>query len=407
MSSRRPPRDPGAPKRNMSAYLLYQNAMRDTFKQQNPGMTFGQLSKFTSAMYAEMPADEKEVWNQRAEADKARFLHELSNYVPPPGYDVKGDATTPLVTHTSTKRRSGGITSAIKTTRDPNAPKRNMSAYLLYQNCMREQFKAHNPGMTFGQLSKYTSYMYKCLSAEEKQRWEAHAAQDKARYEAEMQNYAPPPGFDSTGNLVEDRRLSKKYMKKSKDPEQPKRARGSFVFFTFDMRPKVMEEYPGIKFVDMGVILGERWRALPTEDKQKYEEMAQEDKMRFNKEMEEYSATRIVNEPPAPPAAASHLPDSRSHAAAAAAAAAYNHQMAQAHAAHHQQAAHHAGYHPDMHAAAQQHYDHAAAANAHHAYYADPNAQYYADPNAVAPHDDPYGQHAMYYQQAGQQYHYG
>jgi len=48
MSSRRPPRDPAAPKRNMSAYLLYQNAMRDTFKQQNPGMTFGQLSKYTS-----------------------------------------------------------------------------------------------------------------------------------------------------------------------------------------------------------------------------------------------------------------------------------------------------------------------------------------------------------------------
>ncbi len=236
--------------------------------------------------------------------------------------------------------------------------------------------------------------MYKCLSAEEKQRWEAHASQDKARYEAEMQNYIPPPGFDSTGSLVEDRRLSKKYIKKNKDPEQPKRARGSFVFFTFDMRPKVMAEYPGIKFVDMGVILGERWRALPVEDKQKYEDMAQEDKMRFNKEMEEYSATRLVNEPPAP--AASLMPDSRNHAAAAAAA--YNHQMAQAH---HQAAAHHAGYHPDM----QQHYD---PANAHHAYYADPNAQYYADPNAVAPHDDPYGQHAMYYQPPpGQQYHYG
>jgi len=79
-SSRKPPRDPGAPKRNMSAYLLYQNAMRDTFKQQNPGMTFGQLSKYTSAMYAEMPTAEKEAWNQRAESDKARFLHELSNY---------------------------------------------------------------------------------------------------------------------------------------------------------------------------------------------------------------------------------------------------------------------------------------------------------------------------------------
>ena len=109
-----------------------------------------------------------------------------------------------------------------------------MSAYLLYQNCYREQFKSLNPGITFGQLAKYTSYMYKVLPVEEKQRWEAHAAQDKARYEAEMTAYTPPPGYDSNGNLVEDRRLNKKYIKRIKDPEQPKRARGSFVFFSFE-----------------------------------------------------------------------------------------------------------------------------------------------------------------------------
>ena len=43
--AKKPHRDPGAPKRNMSAYLLYQNAMRDQFKALNPGMTFGQLAK--------------------------------------------------------------------------------------------------------------------------------------------------------------------------------------------------------------------------------------------------------------------------------------------------------------------------------------------------------------------------
>ena len=41
-----------------------------------------------------------------------------------------------------------------KTKRDPTAPKRNTSTYLLYQNAMRDQFKAINPGMTFGQLAK-------------------------------------------------------------------------------------------------------------------------------------------------------------------------------------------------------------------------------------------------------------
>ena len=35
-------RDPLAPKRNLSAYLLYQNAMRDTFRARNPGMDFGE-----------------------------------------------------------------------------------------------------------------------------------------------------------------------------------------------------------------------------------------------------------------------------------------------------------------------------------------------------------------------------
>ena len=91
--AKKPARDPNAPKRNMSAYLLYQNAMREQIKALNPAMTFGQLAKYTSAMYAELPPLEKETWVARAEADKARYLNELASYIPPPGYDAKGDAS--------------------------------------------------------------------------------------------------------------------------------------------------------------------------------------------------------------------------------------------------------------------------------------------------------------------------
>ena len=62
----------------MSAYLLYQNAMREPFKAQNPGMSFGQLAKYTSAMYSELSPEEKEAWAARAEADKSRYLVEAS-----------------------------------------------------------------------------------------------------------------------------------------------------------------------------------------------------------------------------------------------------------------------------------------------------------------------------------------
>jgi len=299
--AKKPARDPNAPKRNMSAYLLYQNAMREQFKALNPAMTFGQLAKYTSAMYAELPPLEKETWVARAEADKARYLNELASYIPPPGYDAKGDAS---IVQVITKGGRRG-----KPERDINAPKRNMSAYLLYQNAMREQFKRENPGMTFGQLAKYTSHMYKNLTPEEKATWEARAQQDKARYDAEISAYVPPPGHDARGVLIEEQRPKRRQKRAPRDPAAPKRASGAYVFFTNDMRPKVLQEFPGIKFVELGRVLGERWRALQPEEKKRYDEMAAEDKVRFQVEMQQYNAnhaeataaTAAAADPPPPP----------------------------------------------------------------------------------------------------------
>lgn len=286
---KRPPREPGAPKRNMSAYLLYQNAMREEFKAMNPGMTFGQLSKYTSAMYSELPPTEKQAWVQRAEADKARYLHELSNYVPPPGFDQKGDA---IVSPLQKSGRKG------KPEKDVNAPKRNMSAYLLYQNAMREQFKRANPGMTFGQLAKYTSHMYRNLTPEEKATWDARAAQDKQRYNAELAAYRPPPGHDARGVLIEEHRPRKRSKRGPRDPAAPKRASGAYVMFTNDMRPILNREFPGIKFVELGKLLGERWRALTPAQKKPYDDMAAEDKIRFQLEMQQYQANQANANPP-------------------------------------------------------------------------------------------------------------
>lgn len=290
MAKSKTQRDPAAPKRNMSAYLLYQNAMRDQFKAINPGMTFGQLAKYTSAMYAEMPPTEKEAWMARAEADKQRYLQELTSYVPPEGYDAKGDAIVAPLEYGMAKpaRRSG------KVEKDVNAPKRNMSAYLLYQNAMRDAFKQENPGMTFGQLAKYTSCMYKNLTQEEMATWVARAEDDKKRYDEQIAQYVPPPGHDAHGNLIDDLRPKRRNKRGPKDPYAPKRASGAYVFFTNEMRPIIMEQFPGIKFVDMGRILGERWRALTTEEKAKYETMATEDKTRFQIEMQQYTLTQAA-----------------------------------------------------------------------------------------------------------------
>ena len=79
---------------------------------------------------------------------------------------------------------------------------------------------------------------------------------------------------------------------KSKDhPTGVKGARSSYIFFTHEMRPKMMKEFPGMKFTEQGVIMGERWRALTPEQKKPYEDLANEDKKRYAKEWAAYLET--------------------------------------------------------------------------------------------------------------------
>ncbi len=134
------------------------------------------------------------------------------------------------------------------------------------------------------------SHMYKSITIEEKQAWEYKAEEDKQRDDEEMKTYIPPHGYDNQGNLLitygnlSPSSLRKKY----KDPNAPKRANTAYVLFTNEYRPKIMEDNPGIKFIDLGMTLGEKWRELSREERRKFEDLAQEDKVRHAKEMEDY-----------------------------------------------------------------------------------------------------------------------
>lgn len=116
------------------------------------GMTFGQLSKYTSSMYAALTPEDKGMWQGRASKDKSRYLMEMATYIPSAAYDAKGD-------------RIGGHSLPYEgpqksSARDPNAPKRNLSTYLLYQNAMRETFKAENPGEMFFTETHFFVYIH-------------------------------------------------------------------------------------------------------------------------------------------------------------------------------------------------------------------------------------------------------
>jgi structure-specific recognition protein 1 len=84
--------------------------------------------------------------------------------------------------------------------------------------------------------------------------------------------------------------VAKKKTKKKKDPNAPKSAKSAFMFFSGAKRSEIKEAHPEASFGEMGKLVGAAWKELSDGDKAEWEEKAKQDKVRYKKEMDDYSA---------------------------------------------------------------------------------------------------------------------
>ncbi|ORZ26285.1 high mobility group box domain-containing protein [Lobosporangium transversale] len=92
--------------------------------------------------------------------------------------------------------------------------------------------------------------------------------------------------------------ISKKKFKKSippviKDKNCPKRPRNSYIFFTLMKRDDIKKKHPEFKPTEITKMLGEEWQKLSESEKESYGNMAENDKRRYQNEMEAYDASNI------------------------------------------------------------------------------------------------------------------
>jgi structure-specific recognition protein 1 len=256
---KRKQKDPNAPKKAMNAYFLYANSVRSEIAAKNPDSGFGDITKLVSSQYKNLSDGERKVWDSKAQAEKKRYQEEMADYSAPEDSDGEDEAPTK------------------KAKKDPNAPKASRSAYNYFGQEMRGTMKAEDADLSFAEINKTLGERWKAVSPEEKERFEKLAAEDKKRHTREMASYTPPKGSPAG-----------KKKKPKKDPNAPKSALTTFLIFSKEMRPKIKAENPDIQFSDMGRKLGELFRALTSEEKEKYEKLAQEDKVRYEKENKAY-----------------------------------------------------------------------------------------------------------------------
>tara|TARA_B100001559_G_C16488060_1_gene617037 strand:- start:1232 stop:1822 length:591 start_codon:yes stop_codon:yes gene_type:complete len=80
-------------------------------------------------------------------------------------------------------------TKITKKIKDTNAPKRNKSAYMFFQEEVRPKLKAKFPQDTLGQLSKRLGKLWGDLKDKDKRKYDKLAEKDKQRYEKDLETY--------------------------------------------------------------------------------------------------------------------------------------------------------------------------------------------------------------------------
>ncbi|KIM45774.1 hypothetical protein M413DRAFT_292945 [Hebeloma cylindrosporum] len=74
------PKDPNAPKRPASSYILFQNEVRKELKEQNPNLSNADLLGMISEQWKQMSDEQKETYNQAMKTAKAQYSEEKKAY---------------------------------------------------------------------------------------------------------------------------------------------------------------------------------------------------------------------------------------------------------------------------------------------------------------------------------------
>jgi hypothetical protein len=163
-SSKETKKAPGAPKRFKSSYILFFMHVQKKIKEELPpgSHTAPVVSKKASAMWRKLSATERQHWDNQAEMEKKRYLAEKETY--------KGPWEVP------NKRAK----------KDPTAPRRNPSAFLLYSKKKRQEIKKENPHLKTTEISRMLGQLWKKLPEEDKLPFQKKEALERIQYKKKM-----------------------------------------------------------------------------------------------------------------------------------------------------------------------------------------------------------------------------
>lgn len=169
-----------------------------------------------------------------------------------------------------------------KKVKHPDEPKGKRSSYILFSQQFRASVVEENPDMSIGDIGREIGRMWKELDTEEKKHFKRQAEADKERYQREYAEFL--------ANHPEISELKKSAPKKTSTKViAPRKA---FQIFSKEQRPLIKKtmtdensETPSES--DLKKRIKEEFDSLEEDERKKYDDLADEDKIRYEREKAE------------------------------------------------------------------------------------------------------------------------
>lgn len=245
---------PPPPKRPPSAYLLFCSDRREKIKEKK--LSLGDSSKMLSKMWSELTEEERARFDAEAAVWKREYEREKVEWE---------DKCQRLTQDEPTQRKAkpmGGPRSSTAT----HTPKRPKSAYQFF--CAEKRPEVSASVQTLGEVSKELARLWKGTT--DRTKYEDLAAEDKARIEEENAGQSPQNGAAPARKTGQ------------KSSPKPRRAPSAYMLFCKASRDNIVDEDGNrLPLGETTKRLASMWNSCDAETRQKFEQMALEEKERL------------------------------------------------------------------------------------------------------------------------------
>eukprot|EP00494_Astrolonche_serrata_P024051 UN24309 len=188
--------------------------------------------------------------------------------------------------------------------KDPNAPKRTRSAYMLFCDAQREEVKKDNPDKSMVELSVIFGKLWQETSTKDREPFQRASEKTKVKYNNEMEKYKQTKEYNTFQKRKKNHLLISKYVKQlpgakrrvqykvfPSDPNQPKRPSMPFFIYCNDKREDVRTDNPDKVPAEIGKMLGDMWGKLDETEKAIYKSKYDKTKKEYEIQLKKYQRT--------------------------------------------------------------------------------------------------------------------